>query len=556
MQNKHLLLLSAATVMLFSSCSKLGPLSADNFNVAPNPLETQAGTVPATINGHFPEKYMKRKAIVTVVPELRYSNGTVVQGNTATFQGEKVAGNDQTISYRLGGNYTMKTNFAYADDNKADMYLTFQAFIGSKKVQVPAVKVAEGIIATSELYKRTLGTAQAAIAPDAYQRISKQKQEANIKFLIQQANLRKSELANNSVQEFVKMLQRINNDRQGLNLDNVEVSAYASPDGGFNINDRLAAERQKNSEQYVNQELKRIQMKANVDAKYTAQDWEGFQELVKASDIQDKDVILRVLSMYKDPEEREQQIKNISSAFRELADGILPQLRRARLTINYETVGRSDDQILSQIDSDASKLSVEELLYGADLKNNLNDKEDVYKLATEIYPNDARAYNNLATIQYTRGNYKAAQQFIQKAQSITPNLPEAQANLGMLALKAGDIKTAEQYIANATGANGLQEVLGNLHLAQGNFAQAEQDFSEIYSNSAALAQILNKDYASAAVTLKYVKNPDGITEYLKAILFTRMGNLDDAKEALRAALAKDSSLSKYASNDLELKKLN
>jgi len=493
---------------------------------------------------------------VTVVPELRYSNGTVVQGNTATFQGEKVAGNEQTISYRLGGNYTMKTNFAYADDNKADMYLTFQAFIGSKKVQVPEVKVAEGIIATSELYKKTLGTAQAAIAPDAYQRISKQKQEANIKFLIQQATLRKSELANNSVQEFVKMLQRINNDRQGLNLENVEVSAYASPDGGFNINDRLAAERQKNSEQYVNQELKRIQMQANVDAKYTAQDWEGFQELVKASDIQDKEVILRVLSMYKDPEEREQQIKNISSAFRELADGILPQLRRARLTINYETVGRSDDQILAQINSDASKLSVEELLYGAALKDDLNSKEDIYKLATEIYPNDARAYNNLATIQYARGNYAAAQQFIQKAQSITPSLPEAQANLGMLALKAGDIKTAEQYIANATGANGLSEVLGNLHLAQGNFAQAEQDFSEIYSNSAALAQIMNKDYASAAVTLKYVKNPNGLTEYLKAILFTRMGNLDDARQALNSALAKDPSLSRYAANDLELKKLN
>ena len=555
MQKKHLLLLSA-TVVLFSSCSKLGPLSADNFNVTPNPLETQAGSVPATINGHFPEKYMKRKAIVTVVPELRYSNGTVVQGNTATFQGEKVAGNEQTISYRLGGNYTMKTNFAYADDNKADMYLTFQAFIGSKKVQVPEVKVAEGIIATSELYKKTLGTAQAAIAPDAYQRISKQKQEANIKFLIQQANLRKSELANNSVQEFVKMLQRINADRQGLNLENVEVSAYASPDGGFSINDKLAAERQKNSEQYVNQELNRIQMKANVDAKYTAQDWEGFQELVKASDIQDKEVILRVLSMYKDPEEREQQIKNISSAFRELADGILPQLRRARLTINYETVGRSDDQILAQINSDASKLSVEELLYGAALKDDLNSKEDIYKLATEIYPNDARAYNNLATIQYARGNYAAAQQFIQKAQSITPSLPEAQANLGMLALKAGDIKTAEQYIANATGANGLSEVLGNLHLAQGNFAQAEQDFSEIYSNSAALAQIMNKDYASAAVTLKYVKNPNGLTEYLKAILFTRMGNLDDARQALNSALAKDPSLSRYAANDLELKKLN
>ncbi len=553
MQKKHFILLSAATVMLFSSCAKLGVLSADNFTVTPNPLETQAGTVPATINGHFPEKYMNRKAVVTVIPELRYSNGQTVQGNTATFQGEKVLGNDQTISYRLGGNYTMKTNFAYADDNKADMYLTFNARIGKKVMKVPDVKVAEGIIATSELYKRTLSTAQAAIAPDAYQRISKQKQEANIKFLIQQATLRKSELKNNSIQEFVKMLQKINADREGLNLENVEVSAYASPDGGFSINDKLANERQKVSEQYVNEELKKIKMDANVDAKYTAQDWEGFQELVKASDIQDKDVILRVLSMYKDPEEREQQIKNISSAFRELADGILPQLRRSRLTINYETVGRSDDQILQQIKDDVTKLSVEELLYGAALKEDINAQEDIYKLATEVYPNDARAFNNLAAIQFARGNYDAAKQYIQKAQSLAGTLPEAQANLGMLALKNGDLKTAEQLIASATGANGLEEVLGNLHLAQGNYAQAEQDFAEIYSNSAALAQIMNKNYASAAVTLKYVKNPDATTEYLKSILSARMGNNSDAIETLKNAIIKDRSLEKYALNDLELK---
>ena len=525
--------------MFLSSCSsKLGTLSADNFTVTPNPLETQAGTVPATINGHFPEKYMNKKAVVTVIPELRYSNGQTVQGNTATFQGESVLGNDQSISYRLGGNYTMKTNFAYANDNKADMYLTFDARIGKKTVKVPEVKVAEGIIATSELYRQTLNTAQAAIAPDAYQRISKQKQEANIKFLIQQATLRKSELANN---------------REGLNLENVEVSAYASPDGGFSINDRLANERQRVSEQYVNDELKKIKMDANVDAKYTAQDWDGFQELVKASDIQDKDVILRVLSMYKDPEEREQQIKNISSAFSELAEGILPQLRRSRLTINYETVGRSDDQILQQIKDDATKLSIEELLYGAALKKDLNAKEDIYKLAAEIYPNDARALNNLATIQYARGNYDAARQYIQKAQSIAGTLPEAQANLGMLALRSGDVKTAEQLIAGATGANGLEEVLGNLHLAQGNFAQAEQDFAEIYSNSAALAQILNKNYASAAVTLKYVKNPDATTEYLKAILSARMGNNSDAIEAVKNAIIKDRSLEKYAVNDMELK---
>ena len=551
MQKKNFFLLSAASLMLFTSCSKLGALSADNFNVVPNPLETQAGTVPATINGHFPEKYMKKKAVVTVVPELRYANGTIVQGNTATFQGENILGNDQTISYKMGGNYTMKTNFAYVGENKADMYLTFKARLGNKEVAVPEVKVADGIIATSELYKRTMLTSQAAIAPDAYQRINKKKQEANIKFLIQQANLRKSELKNNSVQEFIKMLQQINNDREGLNLDNVEVSAYASPDGGFNINDKLANQRQKVSEQYVNQELKKIKMNAPVDAKYTAQDWDGFQELVKTSNIQDKDIILRVLSMYKDPQEREQQIKNISSAFRELADGILPQLRRARLTINYETIGRSDEQIMDQLKADATKLSIEEILYGAALQDDANAQEDIYKIATEIYPSDGRAYNNIATIEFAKGNYEAARQYLQKAQGVE----ESKANLGLLALKNGDVATAEQLIASASNANGIAEILGNLNLAKGNYAQAEQNFADIYSNSAALAQLMNKNYAAAATTLKYIKNPDAITSYLKALLNARMGNTADASEALREAIQKDPSLASYAANDLELIKV-
>jgi Flp pilus assembly protein TadD len=238
-----------------------------------------------------------------------------------------------------------------------------------------------------------------------------------------------------------------------------------------------------------------------------------------------------------------------------LADGILPQLRRSRLTINYETIGRSDEQILDQLKADATKLSIEEILYGAALKENPAEAEAVYQLATKIYPNDARAYNNLATLAYAKGNYEAAKTFIDKARSVNANLPEAQANLGMLALQNGDVKTAEQYIANATGANGLAEVLGNLNLAKGNYAQAEQDFADIYSNSAALAQILNKNYASADVTLRYVKQPDAITDYLKAVLFARLGNLDDAAQALRSAVSKDSSLAAYAANDLELAKV-
>ena len=213
----------AAIVFVFTSCSKLGPLSADNFEVTPNPLETQGGKVPATINGKFPEKYMKRNAQVTVIPELRYGNGQVAQGIPATFQGEKVMGNDQTISYRLGGHYTMKTQFDYVPEmQQSEMYLTFLAKLGKKQVSIPAVKVATGVIATSELYKQTMMNGGGCLAPDSFQRISSQKYDATVKFLVNQAVLRQSELKNNSVQEFVKLLQKINADRgEKLAIKNV-----------------------------------------------------------------------------------------------------------------------------------------------------------------------------------------------------------------------------------------------------------------------------------------------------------------------------------------------
>ncbi len=551
---KQSLLIAAASALLLTSCSsKLGELTADNFNVVPNPLEAEVGQVPATINGTFPEKYMKKKAVVTVTPELRYADGKVARGTSATFQGEKVKGNDQTISYKVGGNYTMKSNFAYVPDMlKSELYLTFDAKVGKKSVEVPAVKVANGVIATSMLYTETAENAQACIAPDAFQRITAQKQEANVKFLIQQANLRRSELKNNSVKEFVELLKRINDDKKNLNLNNIEISAYASPDGGFELNEKLASNRQKNTEKYLQKELKKIKMESPVDAKYTAQDWEGFQELVKASNIQDKDVILRVLSMYKDPEEREQQIKNMSAGFKELAEGVLPELRRARLTINYEVVGRSNEEIKEQYNADAKVLTVEELLYAATLTDNATEKEGIYKTTTQVYPNDARAYNNLATLEFAKGNYSAAKNYAQKALSVNAKCQEANANLGLIALQAGDVKAAEALIAKAPEANGISEILGNLNLAKGNYSQAISNFANTNSNSAALAQIMSKNYSAAAQVLNNVKNANAMTEYLKAVLNARQGNNSAAATALKNAIAKDSSLAKYAANDLEL----
>ena len=559
MKTKNILLMSLMAAAMMTSCSgKLGQLSGDYFKVNPNPLVADGGQVDATINGVFPEKYMNKKAVITVTPELRYMKDGVQQtlkGNPATFQGEKVMGNDQTISYQLGGHYTMKTSYPFeAAMQKSEMFLTFDAKLGKKQVEVPAIKVADGVIATSELYHRTLTSAQPSVAPDAFQRVVEQKQEANIKFLIQQAELRKSELQNNSVQEFVSLLKRISGDRENMMLGNIEVSAYASPDGGFALNEKLANKRQENTEGFVKQQLKQTNVDADVEANYTAQDWEGFQQLVQASDIQDKDVILRVLSMYKDPQEREQQIKNMSHGFKELADGILPELRRARLTINYETLGNDDETIFNQIKSDPSKLSVEELIYAASIAETPAEQESILKTTARLYPKDARSYNNLAALAYSKGNYDEAQRYLAQATATDAACAEAKANLGLLALQRGDVKAAENYIGQAGNAAGLAEALGNLHLAQGNYALAEQDFNGVNSNSAALAQILNKNYAKAAQTLKNVENADGMTNYLKAIVNVRQGNTDAAQSFLRSAIQKDASLKAYADNDLEFKK--
>ena len=555
MQSKLYLSLTILAAATLTSCSKMGALSSDDFSVDPSPLESVGGQVPATINGRFPEKYMKKKAVVTVTPVLRYAGGETA-GDAATFQGEKVEANNQTISYRVGGNYTMKTNFKYVPEMlKSDLYLTFNAKKGKKTVKIPDVKIGEGVISTSELVNRTLKNASTAFAPDAYQHIIKQKQEANIQFLIQQAKIRTSELNGVSVKQFVKTLQEIQADEQRKALENIEVSAYASPDGGMSLNTKVAQDREKSTQKYVESQLKKTGLEAEVDTKYTAEDWEGFKELVSQSNMQDKEVILRVLSMYQDPEEREHQIRNLSAAFTDLTQEILPQLRRARMTINYNLIGRSDDEIQAQYKSDASQLSVEELLYSTTLTENVAEQEGIFKKTAQLYPNDYRAYNNLATIAYANGKYNDAKNYLQQALKANSNAAEPNVNLGLISLINNDLTSAQKYLAKGAGSQALGEALGNMYLKQGNYAQAVKSFGNAKSNSAALAQILTKDYMKAAETLAAVQKKDAMTSYLKAIVAARTNNNNIAVDNLRDAIAKDASLAAYAAKDLEFLKL-
>ena len=547
----YLPLLMAMVVALFSSCSKkMGELSADYFTVTPQVLEAVGGKVPATINGKFPEKYFNKKAVVEVTPVLKW-NGGEAKGQPATFQGEKVEGNDQTISYKMGGSYTMKTSFDYVPEMaKSELYLEFKATIGKKVVTIPAVKVADGVISTSELVNNTLGNANPALGEDAFQRIIKEKHDANIMFLIQQANIRSSELK--TAKEFNKEVANVN-EAANKKISNIEVSAYASPDGGVSLNTTLAENREGNTTKMLSKDLKKAKIDAPIDAKYTAQDWEGFQELVSKSNIQDKELILRVLSMYQDPAQREQEIKNISSVYKTLADEILPQLRRSRLTLNYEIIGKSDEEIAKLASSNPSELNIEELLYAATLTNDPAKQEAIYTQATKQFPNDYRAYNNLGKLAYQAGNIDKAESYFKKAANVNAS-PEVNMNLGLVSLMKGDKTAAEAYFGKAAGTKELGESMGNLYIAQGQYERAVNSFGDSKTNSAALAQILAKDYNKAKNTLANVERPDAYTDYLMAVLGARTNNSSMVTSSLKSAVAKDSSLAKKAATDLEFAK--
>ena len=552
MIKKLYLPLVALFVLALSSCGKMGELSADYFTTTPEVLEAIGGKVPVTINGKFPEKYLKKNATVEVTPVLRW-NGGEAKGQPATFQGEKVEGNGQTISYKAGGNYTMKASFDYVPEMaKSELYLDFKITKGNKTYTIPSVKVADGVIATSEL--PTAASANASYANDAFQRIIKQAQEANIMFLIQQANLRNNQLNSAEMKEFHKKVAEVNADTKNFKLNNIEVSAYASPDGGLKLNTGLAENREKNAEKYLNKQLKKAKIDANVDAKYTAQDWEGFQELVAKSNLQDKDLILRVLSMYQDPEQRENEIKNISSVYKTLADEILPQLRRARLTANYDIIGRSDEEINEAFDTDAKVLSVEELLYAATLTNDKARQDAIFTKTTQLFPNDFRAYNNLGEMAFEAGDLAKAESFFKQAAAKNANAPEVNANLGLVELVKNNVAAAETYLGKATGANAANEALGNLYIKQGQYQRAVNAFGDAKTNSAAQAQILAKDYNKAKATLEAIKDKDAMTDYLMAIVGARTNNESLVKSSIKSAIAKDASLATKAANDREFAK--
>lgn len=542
------MLVALFAIILVSCSSKLTPLSSSLFSVTPSPMEVQGSKIPVTINGKFPEKWFNKNAEVTVTPILKSGNSEKY-GTSVTYQGENVSGNGIVISQQQGGAFSIKSEFDYEDGMvNPELYLRFTSKIKNKSVELPDVKVAEGLITTATLADAYSNTPSEA--PDDFQKLIKESYDANILFLIQQAKLRSSELNSSNLAAWKDLVKSADkNNKQNVN---VEVQAYASPDGGYKLNEKLAGEREKNTTSYLNNEFKKENVGTNVYANYTAQDWEGFKKLVEASSLQDKDLVLRVLSMYTDPADREREIKNISVVYKELAETILPQLRRSRLVANVETIGKTDAELLQAVNSNPSSLNINELLYAANLQG--APAEKAYTTVTQKYPNDYRGWNNLGAYYYSNGQIDAAKQAFAKAQQLDSRAAEPSVNLGLLALADNDISKAEQLIGSASNANTASEALGLLYLKKGDYAKAVQAFGNTKSNNAALAQLLTKNYSQAEQTLNGVTNKNATTSYLKALVAARTNDATGVASALNDAFRADPSLKQRAASDIEFSK--
>jgi len=530
--------LSVAVLAITSSCSsKLRPLTADQVKAEPQPLEVVGGKVPVTVHLTFPAKWFPKDATLTVVPIIRYQGGEK-WGTGTTFQGEKVYGNDRIVHYANGSNATVQFSIPYIPAMaKSELYLNLKGKQGSRTIQLPDLKVADGVIATEAL--ATVAGVAPVIAPDGFQRIVKEAYDANIMFQIQQSNVRSSELTKDEVQEWQYTVQ---NAKETPNQEvSVEVQAYASPDGGRELNEKLSASREKNTTTALKGRFRKEKMQdVAIDAHYTAQDWEGFKQLVEQSNFQDKDLVLRVLSMYPDPEQREREIKNISSVFSKLAEEVLPKLRRSRLIANVKIIGRSDDEIKKTLEKYPSALTVEELLYAATLTDDLQQQESIYKLTAQKYAKDYRAYNNIGTLYLQRENYVAAKRWFEQALKQKDNA-ESKVNLGLIALKDGDVAKATSLIAEGSSLPGVGQVLGYLYLSQGEYAKAQTAYGDYASNNA----------SKALSTLSAIAKPNATTEYLRAIIGARTNDSSAAIAALRRAIELDPTLTTRIANDLE-----
>lgn len=556
-----------AMVVLLSSCSGLNKMkkNADKiqFKVTPEVLESHAGKVDMAIDGRFPSKYFNKKATVVATPVLKYDGGDK-KFSPVTVQGEKVEANNNVIGYTTGGNISYKDGVAFDKAmSKSELYMNITASKGSKSVDFKPIKIADGVIATSELVanfpKAILGVTREANTSgkydpniDAFQRVVPDELMADIHYLINKSNVRREETDANDVKNFEDYTKKASEEEK-IDLKRVEVAAYASPDGTIDLNTELAAARKNTSSEFLAKKLKEAGIIIDLKTKYTPEDWDGFKELLEKSNIQDKELILRVLSMYNDPEVREREIRNLSETFTDVSSEILPKLRRAKMTTSVDFIGKTDEELKSLAKSDPASLNPAELLYAATLFEDLDEQFSIFTSFSKIYPDDWRGPNNTGYILTKQMKYDEAKPLFEKAEKLKNSDPVVKNNLGVIALREGDVAKAETLFGAAAGSgNEVNYNLGIVSLKKAEYDKAVKYFSNEEDINSALAKMMAGNNNGALKDLEAFQMPNCyMKEYLKAIIGARTAKENLLFDSLQKAIEINPELKAKAKSDME-----
>lgn len=565
-KNFKILSLAFGATVFLAGCNGLGKMvkkqNTITFNVNPNPLEMHGDSIVFSVSGKYPAKLFAKKATVTVTPVIKYNGGEKAM-KPVILVGEKAVGSGQKISYEKGGsfNYTSE-KFAYEPAMKvATVEVRAQGVVKKKSKVFTPVTLADGTIVTPLLVRNS---EKGIYAADAFVKLVPVNQIANIYFAINASDVRSSELKSEemkNIQAFIS--QNINNSSYAFK--DISVSAYASPDGELTLNADLAQDRAKSGANALKGEFKKNKNKtqtfgkedANYITKTTAEDWDGFKSMMESSTIADKDLILRVLTMYADNDQREKEIKNLSKTYTEVADKILPKLRRSVLTVNVDKKSRTDEQITQLTTTYIDSLSLEELLYAGNLTADLNNKVMIYKAAEKNFASDWRTSNNLGVALLSQNKVTEASEAFTRAEKTANGNPILMNHLGIIAAKSGDRKKAMDYYNKANGAGSeVNYNKGILNIRDGKYADAVANFGLSIDFNKALAELLNGNAASVSTTLDASNDKDmAMASYLKAVAAARSANVSNVVSSLKAAIEKDGTLKAAAKDDAEFIKL-
>ena len=547
---------------VISSCASLNKMKKMEkdiaYKVTPEVLEAKGGQVDLKIDATIPAKYFNKKVTLVATPVLKFQNGGEKAYEPKTFQGEKVQGNNEVVPYAESKTVSYNGSVPFEEGMRVSgLYVKFVGSKGAKSVDYESRKIADGVLATATMVNNAPAI---AIGADQFERITKEEQEAAIYYLINSAQIRTKEIKSEEIKAMEKFIKDAKA-AEDMELKNIQIQSYASPDGPMSLNEKLADNREGAADKFVKNSMKKnkIDEYKNLDffKKYVvAEDWEGFKKAMEASNIRDKELILRVLAMHSDPEVREREIKNISSAFSTIADQILPKLRRSKFIVNAERIGKSDEQIRDLAKSNPSALNVEELLYAATLFDGGGDKLAIYETAMKQFPNDWRGFNDAGMILFEMGKVDQAKADFQKADQMSANNKVVKNNLGAVALKNGNVKEAEVLFGAATGAGDeVNYNKGIVAIMNGDYKAAVDYFGKCNCENAALANLLAGNNNEAAKKLNDNKSESALSSYLKAVVAARNNDTNAVLSNLKAACAKDAAMKQLAATDLEFAKL-